>query len=174
MSKQLISVSSVDEFLFGNDLIDDPVQHSYYDESDHILHLFKWQKEPFHPSCPYCRMPACRTCGWENRTCQLLSVSGITVFLHLRQRRFKCENPACSHRTFTVETPGFKPFQHRSNQLNIVIFALSLFFSWILRNSKSTQSVKISPLETAEKSTCSAGQVHYDLKTSSSNSYKSW
>lgn len=129
MSKQLITVSSVDEFLFGDDLIDDPAHQSYYDESDHLLHLFKCQKEPFHPSCPYCQMPAYRTSGWENRTCQLLSVSGVTVFLHLRQRRFKCENPACSHRTFTVETSGFKPFQHRSDQLNIVIFALSLFFS---------------------------------------------
>ena len=129
MSEQWIPISSVDEFLFGDALIDDPDHHSYFDRSKNILYLFKRQKEPFHPFCPYCGMPAYRTSGWETRTCQLLPINGTIVFLTLRQRRFKCENPNCSFGTFTVETPGFKSFQHCSDQLNIVIFALSLFFS---------------------------------------------
>lgn len=122
-------VFSVDDFLFGHDLMDDPDQKSYFDKESNSLHLFKCQKKSVHPVCPYCGEEATRTNGWERRTCQLFPIHGFSVFLHIRQRRFKCANPHCSHYTFTLETPGFKVYQHRSDSLNIALFALSIFFS---------------------------------------------
>ncbi|WP_289647424.1 transposase family protein, partial [uncultured Dubosiella sp.] len=86
-SQSVMPVFSVDDFLFGHDLMDDPDQKSYFDKESNSLHLFKCQKKSVHPVCPYCGEEATRTNGWERRTCQLFPIHGFSVFLHIRQRR---------------------------------------------------------------------------------------
>ncbi|WP_290092441.1 hypothetical protein [uncultured Dubosiella sp.] len=48
-SQSVMPVFSVDDFLFGHDLMDDPNQQSYFDKETNSLHFFKCQKESVHP-----------------------------------------------------------------------------------------------------------------------------
>ena len=48
-SQSVMPVFSVDDFLFGHDLMDDPDQKSYFDKESNSLHLFKCQKKSVHP-----------------------------------------------------------------------------------------------------------------------------
>ena len=51
-------------------------------------------------SCPRCQQPSQSIHSYYSRSPQDLPISGKTVRLVLRVRRFRCQNPACPQRTF--------------------------------------------------------------------------
>ncbi len=51
-------------------------------------------------SCPRCQEPSHSIHSYYSRSPQDLPISGKTVRLVLRVRRFRCQNPACPQRTF--------------------------------------------------------------------------
>ncbi len=55
--------------------------------------------------CPRCQSPSQSIHSYYQRSPQDLPVSGKTVRLLLRVRRFRCHNPHCSQRTFAERRP---------------------------------------------------------------------
>src|SRR5690348_7782750 len=55
--------------------------------------------------CPGCQRPSQSVHSSSQRSPQDLPVRGKTVRLVLRVRRFRCQNPACSQRTFAERHP---------------------------------------------------------------------
>ena len=55
--------------------------------------------------CPRCQQPSQSVHSYYQRSPQDLPVSGKTVRLVLRVRRFRCQNPECSQRTFAERHP---------------------------------------------------------------------
>jgi transposase len=55
--------------------------------------------------CPRCQHPSQSIHSYYHRAPQDLPVSGKTVRLVLRVRRFRCQNPTCSQRTFAERRP---------------------------------------------------------------------
>ncbi len=55
--------------------------------------------------CPRCQQPSHSIHSYYQRSPQDLPVSGKTVRLVLRVRRFRCRNPLCSQQTFTERRP---------------------------------------------------------------------
>ena len=56
-------------------------------------------------SCPRCQQPSQSIHSYYSRSPQDLPISGKTVRLVLRVRRFRCQNPACPQRTFAERHP---------------------------------------------------------------------
>ena len=56
-------------------------------------------------TCPHCQQPSQAIHSYYQRSPQDLPVSGKTVRLVLRVRRFRCQNPLCSQRTFAERRP---------------------------------------------------------------------
>jgi transposase len=56
--------------------------------------------------CPRCQQPSQSIHSYYQRSPQDVPVSGKTVRLLLRVRRFRCQNPLCSQRTFAERRPG--------------------------------------------------------------------
>ena len=56
-------------------------------------------------TCPHCQHPSQSIHSYYQRSPQDLPVSGKTVRLVLRVRRFRCQNPTCSQRTFAERRP---------------------------------------------------------------------
>jgi transposase len=55
--------------------------------------------------CPRCQQPSQSVHSYYQRSPQDLPVSGKAVRLVLRVRRFRCQNPQCSQRTFAERHP---------------------------------------------------------------------
>ena len=62
-------------------------------------------------SCPSCRQPSLRVHSRYCRTPRDLPVSEHMVRLLLHVRRFFCDNPACTRRTFAERLPQLLPFR---------------------------------------------------------------
>src|SRR6266705_529596 len=56
-------------------------------------------------SCPHCQHPSHSIHSYYSRSPQDLPISGKTVRLVLRVRRFRCQNPGCQQRTFAERCP---------------------------------------------------------------------
>jgi transposase len=68
-----------------------------------------------HVSCPTCQQPSLRVHSRYRRTARELPVSEHAVRLLLHVRRFFCDNPACSRRTFAEPLPNLLCF-HRHDR----------------------------------------------------------
>lgn len=56
-------------------------------------------------TCPACQHESCHVHSYYTRAPQDLPVSGQTVRLRLRVRRFRCQNGACRQQTFVEQAP---------------------------------------------------------------------
>src|SRR5437899_1336370 len=56
-------------------------------------------------SCPRCQHPSQSVHSYYTRSPQDLPISGKTVRLVLRMRRFRCQNQGCQQRTFVERCP---------------------------------------------------------------------
>src|SRR5579864_2431943 len=56
-------------------------------------------------SCPRCQHSSQSIHSYYSRSPQDLPISGKTVRLVLRVRRFRCQNPGCPQRTFAERHP---------------------------------------------------------------------
>lgn len=124
------SFQSLDELFIPDGFCADPVQSHYVDEN-HVIHFHVLQNGTLSDSvcCPHCGKSDCVRHGYSIRTCQILPVAGQTAYVHIRQRRMRCLNPECPASTFVISSKGFRIFQHRSNQLNMAVLAVSVFCS---------------------------------------------
>ena len=69
-------------------------------------------------NCPHCDTPSTRISGWYRRKPADLPCMGRFVQLHLRVRRFVCDNEACACRTFGERFPAFVlPYARRTARL---------------------------------------------------------
>jgi transposase len=73
-------------------------------------------------SCPRCHHPSQSVHSYYSRSPQDLPISGKTVRVVLRVRRFRCQNPACQQRTFAERHPEVVlPHAQRTKRLTTSI-----------------------------------------------------
>ena len=58
-----------------------------------------------------------------------MPVGGMTTYAHIALKRFKCENESCPQQTFVEELENARKYQQRSDLVNTVLFAVSVFCS---------------------------------------------
>jgi len=74
-------------------------------------------------SCPRCQHPSQSIHSYYSRSPQDLPISGKTVHLVLRVRRFRCQNPGCPQRTFAERCPEVvAPHGQRTKRLTARIW----------------------------------------------------
>ncbi|MEY8310363.1 ISL3 family transposase [Erysipelotrichaceae bacterium 51-3] len=120
---------SLDDLFIPVDMIADPDYPHYTDENGWIhFHLLQTENSEA-AVCPHCGSTDCCDHGYSMRKCQILPIAGQTAFVHIRQKRRICRNSDCQATSFVMPSNGFKMFQQRSDQLNLAIFAISVFCS---------------------------------------------
>lgn len=76
--------------------------------------------------CPFCHHKSRSVHDRVPRTLQDLPAMGNKVRIELMQRKMKCTNPECPHRTFTERFSCFAPYARRTNRLTDKIVDLTL------------------------------------------------
>jgi hypothetical protein len=95
--------------------------------SDENRLLISAQSRCLSAMCPACHHASTRVHSFYKRSPQDLAISGQTVRLILRVRRFRCLNPQCQKMTFAERLPEVVPFASRqTTRLGILtkVFAL--------------------------------------------------
>lgn len=124
-----IHFDSFDDIAIPKDFVMDPNQRNYID-SDGSIHVFVVQKHECETIvCPHCKSSHILPHGYSTRKVQVLPLFGHTTYFHIRQKRYICGNDSCDAETFIQPSARFKIFQQRSDELNMVIFAISVFCS---------------------------------------------
>lgn len=119
--------NSLDEIVIPPGFIADPKQPHYLAQ-DGSIHFFVLQQDPDDERiCPVCGSSV-RCNGYETRMCQTLPIMRHPTFIHIRRRRYLCTHHQCKASSVRPSN-GFKMFQHRSDELNLMIFAISVFCS---------------------------------------------
>lgn len=80
------------------------------------------------PECPYCGLKAKRVHSKYQREIQDLPIQGMKVILLVDTRKMFCENPTCSHRTFSEKHSFAESKGKKTNCLvkNIIYTATQL------------------------------------------------
>lgn len=74
-------------------------------------------------SCPECAQSSQRVHSYYTRKPRDLPMAELAVRLHLRIRRFRCLNPACTRRTFAECLPELlAPHAQRTNRLTVALY----------------------------------------------------
>ena len=69
--------------------------------------------------CPRCHQPSTRVHSYYNRNVADLPWHGVAVNLHLRARRFRCQNSLCTRRIFCERLPNVvAPYARKTMRLN--------------------------------------------------------
>lgn len=81
-----------------------------------------------HPTIKWARCPACHhksrvVRSHYTRKIQDLPIADHTVWLNLRLRQFKCQNPQCSRHFFNESLAGIKHHARRTNRLDQQVLA---------------------------------------------------
>jgi transposase len=93
------------------------------DETSVIVYASAQQRSA---SCPHCQHPSHSIHSYYSRSPQDLPISGKTVRLMLRVRRFRCQNAACPQRTFAERCPEIvAPHGQRTKRLTASITPFS-------------------------------------------------
>lgn len=123
------TIDSLERLIIPEGFIEDPL-HPHFRKADGSIHICLLQEDgPQRAVCPFCGHESHHFAGYKTRTVQTLPIMGATTWFHIRSRRYRCDNPECQTSTFTVLSEGFRVFQHRSDQLNITVLAISTFCS---------------------------------------------
>lgn len=84
-------------------------------EEGYILTVYSINKQA---NCPRCQQVSSRSNGFYYRKPTDLPISDKEVQLKLRLRRFRCQNPSCSTRTFSQPCPDWLPaYARRTSRL---------------------------------------------------------
>lgn len=121
-------VSSIPELLFGDNLRlreKDPIE---YDEINNRIHIFLEDTEEG-AHCPHCGQFSDREHSTYERHPQWVPFNNTNTTAHIKVHRYYCENPDCPCKTFSSSPEGVSEFNHRSTELNLIIFAISIFCS---------------------------------------------
>lgn len=128
---QSINIDSIQELLFGSSLILDEVFKPSIDTCRNILHIYL---RPASTSgrCPCCGERSSAVNSTSFRHPQWMPMNGMTTYAHITLKRYICKNAACVQRTFVEQLDHVRSGQHRSDLVNLVIFAISIFCSDIV------------------------------------------
>lgn len=119
---------TIQELLFGNMLEIDPEKNLSVDYDGRRVHVFL-RSTSDSGICPCCGTCAHKVHCINYRHPQWMPVGGMTTYAHIALKRFKCENESCPQQTFVEELENARKYQQRSDLVNTVLFAVSVFCS---------------------------------------------
>ena len=121
-------MDSIEELLFGTELVPDESRSISVDHEGKQVHIYlKSTSES--AACPWCGTVSDRFHCSNFRHPQWMPVNGMTTYAHIELKRFRCLNPECRKITFAEELESVKANQQRSDLVNLVVFAVSVFCS---------------------------------------------
>lgn len=121
-------VGSVQELMFGTMLELDKGKSPSIDYQSGRVHLYL-KSTSVSGVCPCCGTRSDKVHCSNFRHPQWMPVNGMTTFAHIELHRFRCENEDCPKKTFVEQLDNARRNQHRSDLVNIIIFAVSVFCS---------------------------------------------
>jgi transposase len=119
---------TIQELLFGNMLEVDPEKNLSVDYDGRRVHVFL-RSTSESGICPCCGTCAHKVHCTNYRHPQWMPIGGMTTYAHIALKRFKCENESCPQQTFVEELENARKYQQRSDLVNTVLFAVSVFCS---------------------------------------------
>ncbi len=128
---QSITVDSIQELLFGSSLVIDEDIKPSIDACGNILHLYL-KSTSTSGRCPCCGEVSSTVNSTSFRHPQWMPLNGMTTYAHITLKRYLCKNAKCVQRTFVEQLDHVRSSQHRSDLVNLVVFAISIFCSDIV------------------------------------------
>lgn len=123
-----IEIEDITELMFGTVLEEDPEKKTDVDYAGKRIHMYLRSRSAS-GICPFCEEESCALHGKGFRHPQWMPIQGMTTYAHIELNRYKCLNGICPVKTFTEELDNVRRNQHRSDIVNTVILALSVFCS---------------------------------------------
>lgn len=99
-----------------------------YDENEDSLHIYIKSKR-HGCACPVCGKMSTTLHATYKRTLQDTPIHCKQTFLHANVYKYDCENPECDCKVFMERLPFAKTSQVRTDALNTLILATSMFLS---------------------------------------------
>lgn len=115
----------IHEFSF---LLDENHYAYHYTESMDAMHIYV-KSRPHSCCCPKCGSVSRHLHSTYSRTLQDTPIHCKKTLLHLNVYKYDCLNPHCSQKVFTESLPFAKTSQVRTDALNTMILAVSMFLS---------------------------------------------
>lgn len=128
---QSINIDSIQELLFGSSLILDEGLKPSLDAGGNILHIYL-KSVSTSGRCPCCGEISSTVNSTSFRHPQWMPLNGMTTYAHIALKRYACKNTGCVQRTFVEQLDHVRSGQHRSDLVNLVVFAISIFCSDIV------------------------------------------
>lgn len=125
---QSVNVSSINELLFGSSLEMDDRYKTAVDTEHNILHVYL-RSVSSNGKCPCCGTVSDDVNCTNFRHPQWMPINGMTTYAHISLKRYFCHNDNCIQRTFVEQLDNARRNQHRSDLVNLVVFAISIFCS---------------------------------------------
>lgn len=108
---------------------DDVVVNKIQETDDFVK--FRLGKTSLVERCPYCGALSAKVHSKRTRTVRDRPQYGKQVIVEIEKRRFKCENPECSHRTFGERIGDLRPYQRRTDEFKYFLYSLQKMMpSW--------------------------------------------
>ena len=123
-----IEIEDIAELMFGTVLEVDPGRKVNVDHAGKRIHTYL-RSQSASGICPCCEQKSSFLHGKGFRHPQWMPIQGMTTYAHIELNRYKCLNNRCPVKTFTEELDNVRRNQHRSDIVNTVILALSVFCS---------------------------------------------
>ena len=125
---QSSDVGSIQELMFGTMLETDKDRPPSVDRENSRVHLYL-RSSSVSGICPCCGKRSDTVHCSNFRHPQWMPINGMTTFAHIELHRFRCENEDCPQKTFVEQLDNARRNQHRSDLVNLIIFAVSVFCS---------------------------------------------
>ena len=126
-----IEIEDITELMFGTVLEVDPGRKTNVDHAGKRIHMYLRSHSEY-GICPFCEKESRSLHGKGFRHPQWMPIQGMTTYAHIELNRYRCLNEDCPLKTFTEELDNVRRNQHRSDIINTVILALSIFCSDIV------------------------------------------
>ena len=123
-----IEIKDITELMFGSVLEVDPEKKTDVDHAGKRIHMYLRSRSTS-AICPFCEKESNVLHGKGFRHPQWMPIQGMTTYAHIELNRYKCLNEYCPVKTFTEELDNVRRSQHRSDIVNSIILALSVFCS---------------------------------------------
>lgn len=128
---QSINIDSIQELLFGPSLALDEELKPSVDTYSNTLHIYL-KSTSVSGRCPCCGETSSTVNSTSFRHPQWMPLNGMTTYAHIALKRYACKNTGCVQRTFVEQPDHVRSGQHRSDLVNLVVFAISIFCSDIV------------------------------------------
>ncbi len=128
---QSINIDSIQELLFDPSLALDEELKPSVDTYSNTLHIYL-KSTSVSGRCPCCGETSSTVNSTSFRHPQWMPLNGMTTYAHIALKRYACKNTGCVQRTFVEQPDHVRSGQHRSDLVNLVVFAISIFCSDIV------------------------------------------